>query len=443
MLSVGSNVRCALVGCAVGAVFLLGCSRGDGERGTGAGSGSSMPAVSAASSVQAALSAKPAESASAPKSGGDGAAPEGPGVNDFTALANDACQPKDTELGSYLQRGEISLGAREGGLSVSWLVQLPNRPDAQIAFGGYDGQSKQAARVRGIGTSQEHAPQVFATGTAWTVTWFDGDGLAFVKPPWEMTSKPLPVEHLRAVAKEIAGNVGLAVTPSGSLVAVAPFGAERSQLGVFLFAPSDPAEPAVRALGVSRHANKPVRPAVAADEKGYTVAYFDESGALYGTRFDEKGKEGDVAHLIAAAGAERKRLSLAAHPKGVLAIWEEGGDTIVARPLDAQAKPAGPPSVVAKSAKWFSAVPTKDGAMLCWVGQNPREGKLLAARVSGESAKPKEKGLDVLGDGRAVKDAPACGEIGGRAAFAWMEVMSPTVSTKRAMLRTIEGSCVP
>lgn len=435
MLSLCSFIRCARVGCVLGAAWMLGCTRG------GDGGASSSPSGKPAASAAASGSAAALGSAAVPPASGGAA--EGDGVNEFAALAADACQPKDTELGAYLQRGEIAIAGREGGVSVSWMVQLPNRPDAQIAFGGYDGQAKQAARVRGIGTSQEHAPQVFAVGSTWTVAWFDSDGLAYVKPPWEMTSKPLPVEHLSAVGKEIAGNVGLASTPKGSLVAVAPFGAERSQLGVFLFAPSDASEPSVRALAVSRHAKKPISPAVAADEKGYTVAFFDEGGTLYASRFDAEGKESDSVQQIAAAGVERKRLSLAAHAKGVLALWEEGGDTVVARPLDMQAKPSGPAQVVAKASKWFSAVPSSDGAMVCWVGQNPREGHLLSVWVSGESGKPMAKGLDVLGDAHAAKDAPACALVGTRAAFAWMEVMSPTVSTKRAMLRTIEGSCIP
>jgi hypothetical protein len=32
---------------------------------------------------------------------------------------------------------------------------------------------------------------------------------------------------------------------------------------------------------------------------------------------------------------------------------------------------------------------------------------------------------------------------GDRAALAWMEVMGPAVSTKRAVLRTLQLSCLP
>jgi hypothetical protein len=363
-------------------------------------------------------------------------------VEELVALASVAeCQPKEIELGAYLQRGEIALAAREGGVSASWMVQLPNRPDAQIAFGGYDGQAKQVGRVRGIGTSREHAPQVFATGSEWTVTWFDSDGLAYVKPPWDMVKAPT-LEHVGSLSKEVAGNVGIASTPGGSLVAVAPFGPERTQLGVFLFAPTDPAAPPLRALAISRHASKPVRPAVAADEAGYTVAWFDASGAIQASRFDLEGKEVGEPRIVAPAGAERQRMSLAPSASGVIALWTEG-DTVIVRMLDKQAQPKGPPQVVVKGGKWPVAAALGDGALVCWVGQGgKREGHLLAARLKGDGA-PSAKGLELVGEGRAVKDPPACGLAGSRAAFAWMEVMSATVSTKRAILRTIEATCLP
>jgi hypothetical protein len=411
----------------------------------GDGGSSSGPA----SSASAPSSASPAPSGSAPANAGSAAAappetyaPQGAGVEEIVPVASVAeCQPKEVELGSYLQRGEISIAARDGAIAASWMVQLPNKQDAQIAFGGYDGQAKQTARVRGIGTSREHAPQVFATGSEFTVTWFDSDGLAHTKPTWELGAAR-PTEHLGAFKKEIAGNVGLASTPAGSLVAVAPFGLDQGQLSLFLFAPTDPAAPPVRALAVSRRAKKPSRPSVSADAAGFTVAWLEEDASLFVARFDLEGKEAEGAKLVAPGGTDRQAVSLVPAGTGTLALWAEG-DSIVARPLDVRAQPSGPARVVAKGAKWPKAAALGDGALVCWVGQGgPKEGRLQAVRLKGDGS-PSSKGLEFVGEGRAVKDPPACAVAGGRAALAWMEVMSATVSTKRALLRTIEASCLP
>jgi hypothetical protein len=418
------------IGLLLGAL-LAGC-KGDGK--------GSPSAASSASADIAPTGSAPASSAAAPPA--EPVTPQGAGVEEIVAQSTvAACQPKEVELGSYLQRGEIAIAARDGAIATSWMVQLPNKPDAQIAFGGYDGQGKQIGRVRGIGTSREHAPQVFSTGTEFTVTWFDSDGLAYTRPAMDM-SAPLSLQHLGAFRKELAGDVGLAATPAGSLVAVAPFGLDQGQLSLFLFAPTDPTAPPVRALAVSRRAKKPSRPSVSADAAGYTVAWLEEDASLFVARFDLEGKEAEGAKLIAPGGTDRQAVSLVAAGKGTLAIWSEG-DMVVARPLDARAQPSGPPRVVVKGAKWPKAAPLGDGALVCWVAQGgPKEGRLQAARLKDDGS-PSSKGLEIVGEGRSVKDAPACAVAGSRAALAWMEVMSATVSTKRALLRTIEASCLP
>lgn len=411
--------------------LLVGCKRDGGGSPTAASSASAGPVSSAPASAASAVAPPP-----------DPVAPQGSGVEEIAPQSSVAeCQPKEVELGSYLQRGEIAIAARDGAIATSWMVQLPNKPDAQIAFGGYDGQAKQIGRVRGIGTSREHAPQVFSTGSEWTVTWFDSDGLAYTRPAMDMSSPPT-LQHLGAFRKEIAGNVGIAATPAGSLVAVAPFGVDEGQLSLFLFAPTDPAAQQVQALAVSRRAKKPSRPSVSADAAGYTVTWLEEDASLFAARFDLEGKEVEGAYLVAPGGTERQGVSLVAAGSGTLAVWAEG-DTVVARPLDNKAQPSGPPRVVVKGAKWPKAAPLGDGALVCWVVQGgPKEGRLHVARLKGDGS-PSGKGLEIVGEGHSVKDAPACAVAGGRAALAWMEVMSATVSTKRALLRTIEASCVP
>lgn len=350
------------------------------------------------------------------------------------------CQAQTSELATYLQRGEIAMAARDSGVSATWMIQAPGKTDAQIAFGGYDGQAKQAARVRGIGSARDHMPRVFSTGSQWTVSWFDADGLAFARPAWDKISPPT-LEHLRAVSRDLAEDVALASTPAGSLVAVAPFGAERTQLGLFLFAPTDPAAPAVQALGVSRHTVKPHRPAVAADEDGYYVGWLGGEDAIKVSHFDIKGREADM-FVIAPAGTKRHDLSLIALPSGAIALWIEG-DMIVARALGKSAGPLGPPKVVAKGARFIAATSLAAGALVAWIGKEGKaDGQLAAVKLSAD-ASPSSKGLILTDEGHAVKDPPAVAVTGARAAFAWTEVMSATVSTKRALLRTVEVACLP
>lgn len=396
-------------------------------------------APSTSASASASPSAQPSGAAVDPASD---AAATGAGVADLAPVgAKPECQLQTTELATYLQRGEVAIAARDSGVSVSWLVQPPNKPDAQVAFGGYDWQTKPTARVRGVGSARERAPRVFWAGGAWTVTWFDADGLAFTRPAWEKMAAPTP-EHLRAVNKEVADDIALAATPAGALVAVAPFGPERGQLGLFLFAPTDPAARPVDALGMSRHAaGKPRRPAVAADAEGYYVAWLGDGDVINVSHFDLKGKEADVAAL-AAPGPKRESLSLTATASGATAVWIEDG-AVVVRALTKLARPSGPPMIVAKSARHPAVSPLGDGALIVWVGaEGKSEGQVFAAKVGADGA-PSAKGLVLTDEGRVAKDPPALAVLGGRAAFAWSEVMSATVSTKRALLRTIEVACIP
>jgi hypothetical protein len=412
----------------------LGCKK-DG----GAGASGSAPSASGSASAipSGSASAAPSGSAAADASG----AASGNGVGELLPVASKPdCQAQPSELATYLQRGEIAIASRDNGVSTSWMVQAPGKQDAQVAFAGYDGQAKQVARIRGIGSAREHAPQVFSTAGEWTVTWFDSDGLAFTRPTWDKSVAP-PLEHLPAVGKSLAEDVALAATPSGSLVAAAPFGAERNQLGLFLFAPVEAGAPSVQALGVSKHAVKPRRPAIAADESGYYAGWLGEGDVLTVSHFDMKGKESDPT-VLAPGGPKRESLSLIPTASGALAVWVEDG-SLIARPLSKQAQPNGGAVVVAKGARWPKVAPLREGALVVWVGKEGKaDGQLYSVKL-GLNGAPSEKGLLISDDGHFVKDPPAVAVTGGKAAFAWTEVMSSTVSTKRALLRTVEVACLP
>src|SRR5512134_1932619 len=112
--------RLAFVLLLGGSLIGAGCKRDGG--------GSSGPA-SSASAATSASPASPTSSGSAPAAAGsavappaDTDAPQGAGVEELVALASVAeCQPKEVELGSCLQRGEIAIAARDGAIATSWM----------------------------------------------------------------------------------------------------------------------------------------------------------------------------------------------------------------------------------------------------------------------------------------------------------------------------------
>ncbi|EYF03696.1 hypothetical protein [Chondromyces apiculatus] len=367
--------------------------------------------------------------------------PQGDGVAEFKASGEIAtCKGKTADLASYLQRQGLGLTGRnsDGALAAVWLVELQNNPDAHIAFAGFDGDARQVARARSIGSTRKEGLNVFDTGGAWTVTWFDAEGLAYARPRWE--TSPPGIQHLANVGKEAGENVALAPTPKGALVAAAPFGSERTQLGVFLFAPTDPAEPNVRAIGVTHHTKQPRRPAIAADASGYFVAWHEEDGSIQVSRFDASGKEGE-AHEIAPEGPRRERVALVATPTGALALWAEG-ETLMSRALDASAKPTATTWVVGKG-KWGTAASAEPGALVAWVGNDGKaDGRLLLTRL-GQDGAPSAQGVRVSDGINPVKDPPAIAVAGARVGLAWTEIMGPSVSTKRALLRLLDAACIP
>jgi hypothetical protein len=432
-----------------------------GCEGRGPGPGGPLPVAtnaSAATTASSATAPAPAASATQPDvvSPGDGPAR-------FDAVSGvPACAATTGEIATFLQRGDLSIAAREGAVAAAWLLQLPNKPTAQVAFGGFDGQGRQVARARGIGASRDYAPRLFATGDVWTVAWFDAEGLAFARPRWE--TQPAPeVTHLAALGKDVSEDVALARAPSGSLVVSAPFGPDRAQLSLFLFAPLDAAEAPVRALAVTKHAKQPRRPAVAAHRGGYYLAWFEDGGRIAASHFDEGGKESETAATVIAAGEPgREGLALAATPAGAIAVWHEGG-AVRARALDTSARPTGPVTTIGKG-RWAQLLGLPDGAgegsaasgdagagsgttapvaLVAWVGNDGKTDDQLLVAALDASAAPASAGLRISSGSLPLKDPPSVSPMGARVAFAWTEVMSVGVAGKRAVLRTIAAGCVP
>ncbi len=438
-LATGARVA---IGSLVLVVTLAGCGRkpdgGSGASPSGSASGSGSAATNASG-------APPTTSASAQQAPPPAPSePVGTGVGSFVAAAQtEACKAQSGDIATYLQRGEITAAGQEGAIAAAWLIKLAaNKPGAQLAFAGFALDAKQVARARGIGTANETAPRIFANGSGWTLVWFDADGLAYTKPRWE-TTPPLTIEHVGTVSGANAEDVALAATPAGSIVAVAPFIMDKAQLGLFQFAPADAAAPAVQALGATHHAHAPRRPAVAADANGYTVAWQEEDARIVVSRFDLTGKEIDEAFTLAEAppAGARERVTLSPMSKGTMAVWIEG-DKILARAIDPAARPGEKTWVVGRG-RAPSLAPMGEGALVVFLGQEGGTADQVLAVKLGPDGAPAATGMRISDGTGAVKDAAAVTPAGPRLGFLWTEPMSNGVSTKRAILRTIESSCVP
>jgi hypothetical protein len=351
------------------------------------------------------------------------------------ARTEKACRAQTAELATYQVRGEMALAGQGEVLAASWRVRLAGKREEQIAFATFDREGHPLSRPRGVGeTTHDVPPRVLATGTGFAALWFDGKGLAYARPKTD----PLPppdVSHVSAVGSDVSADVAIARWPSGGGVAASPFGADKAQLGLFVFAPED--GPAVKAMGVTHHAHQPHAPAIAAGPLG-TFVMWEDGGAILASKFDPAGKEGASACTVARPGGPaRDRLALAATPTGAVALWMEGA-AVRTRALDASACPSSPIWTVAEG-RWATLAPLGETPLVAWVN---RDNHLLVARLAGTGAPP-ARGLDASEGTSGVKDAPAVVAFGGKAAFGWAEVMSPAISTKRLSVRIVDAACVP
>ncbi|MEP7121480.1 MAG: hypothetical protein ABJE95_11240 [Byssovorax sp.] len=354
-----------------------------------------------------------------------------------TARSNKLCRAQTAEIAAYQSEGVLALGAGKGGVGAAWLVHLAGKREEQIAFSAFDPEGKPTERPRGVGLAGQKIARVFGSGSGFTVAWFDANALAYARP----RAEPLPppeIGHLSMFGPEVAGDVALSATDAGSVVAAAPFGAGKNQLGLFQFSPAEEGAPPVTALGVTHHAVAPSRPAVAGSATATFVAWFEADGRILASRFDAKGKESDAACVVAPAAADKRdHLALAAVGSGVIALWMEGS-TIRTRALDGSGCPISPAWKVGEGrSATLSAV--GETAVVAWL---TTEGRLLAAKL-GAAAAPPAAGLDIADGALGIKDPPALAVTSGRLAFGWAEVMSPVVSTRRLMLRLIDVACLP
>ncbi len=482
-LSFGVALACAAIGCNGGSGGNASSTSSAGEQST------ASPTPSASTSAAAA----PVVPAPAPPG-----EPQGTGYATVVKAKDKAsgCKANDFEVAQYLQRGELTLAGRPGPGSVgdkpefaaSWLIQL--RGHSQIAFAGYDQRARRVGKDQGIGSAREHAPQLFATADQWTVAWYDQTGLAYAHPI--IGDKELPaIDHLGAAKSVDPTDVALATTPEGSLVVASYIGTNnKEQLSLFVFAPAKGKQ--ARAIGITKHANKPRDPAVVADEGGYTVAWMEDDNRIVATRFDPKGDEKDAGAIIVKGAEKRDHLQLTPVQGGALITWMDG-DTFLVRKLDENAKPVSDifvigkghdPAIVSAGSDAIAAIlaPVSEEQLETGAGkdkkkddkkpderkpakpdpkkkandkkdEDKKDDKKPAKKAEtpldqlvvvgiGHDAKVAPRAVQISDGGKAVLDPPAIAIGGERFAAVWTEVMSAAISSKRAWLRIVDLTCL-
>ena len=266
------------------------------------------------------------------------------------------------------------------------------------------------------------------------MVWYDEKGLAYTRPRVEKLPVP-ETSHLGALGPAAAGDVALADSPSGAVLAAAPFGGDKAQLGIFLFAPAEDVN-TVKALGVTHHGKAPRRPAIAGGASS-TFVLWEEGGALVGSRFDAAGKE-SAPCTVAPAGTERDRASVVAVSEGAVALWMEGS-RVRTRALDASGCPRSPIWTVAEG-RWATLAALDGRALVAWAAP---DGRLLAARLQPDGSPP-ARGIDAAEGSSGIKDPPAAIAFGaGKVAFAWSEAQSAVEAGKRLELRIVDAACIP
>ena len=72
------------------------------------------------------------------------------------------------------------------------------------------------------------------------------------------------------------------------------------------------------------------------------------------------------------------------------------------------------------------------------------DGEALEGRLDDHGwGAPAAKGVDIAEGTTGVKSPPSATSAGAKAAFGWAEVMGPSVSTKRILLRILNAACIP
>lgn len=363
------------------------------------------------------------------------------------SLKNCGFHPR--ELDSNLAFGSLGIAARGKDLAVTRFLRTGTKEEGQLAFGGYDTQTRTVATSHGLGKAKLLPTWVFPRKDDWVVFWFDARGLVFSKTGWAATNSK--IARFAAIPIEEADRVTLLDSSQGdTLLGVAPMSVDPSaQLGLFTFLPGESLAEDVKAIGATHQAIRPKNPTVAIVSKHYFLAWEDTSSAgnssvVALTRFNHDGHEIGSQMIVSTPGSPAKTPSIVPLGDGVLLAWVEGEPpqtSIVVRSFDKELRPIDGTQRIDLGTKPV-LTPAKDGAALVFL-RHTTDPKLSHAATIAINAKglPASRGF-LLSPPNHPKDSIA--QIPGVTSSEddWIAAVFTFSTGMRSQLRTFKYSCL-
>ncbi|MCS6898507.1 MAG: hypothetical protein RMJ98_02120 [Myxococcales bacterium] len=379
------------------------------------------------------------------------AIPSGPptgGVTTWNAPeSRKGCPAYGRELDQNLAYGLVNVAARGKEMSAIRFLRTGNRGEGQLAFGGYDLQTRSVSTSYGLGKARFLRTWIFPRREDWVVFWFDSKGLVFTHTGWTVSVSK--IARFAAISVEEADRVAiLRMTPEGPLLGIAPLGMEpTSQLGLFTFLPGEQIAEEVKAIGATHQAVRPVHPAVVASSERYYLAWQDTLGdgkpsVIALTSFDSNGRELESHRILSTPGITARQPALALHGDTVLAAWVEGGnqgDEVIVQAFHKDLQPLEGARRIDRGTH-PTLVTTRLGAALLFLrGTDPKAGNPALVHVNARGI-PAGHGLLLVSENTkdSVEAPPALTVLEED----WLGVVFTFSGGMRAQMRTLKLDCL-
>ena len=420
--------------------LLSGCPRSN------RGSTDPAPSASAAAPPASATAPAPPTASSAPLP------PAGPptgGVKAWEAPeSRKGCPAHGRELDQNLAHGLVSVAARGKEMAATRFLRTGTKGEGQLAFGGYDLQTRSISTSYGLGKARFFPTWVFPRKDDWVVFWFDSKGLVFTRTGWTVSVSK--IARFAAIPIEEADRVAiLRTTADGPLLGIAPLALEpTSQLGLFTFLPGEQVAEDVKAIGATHQAVRPVTPAVVASPERYHLAWQDTPAAgkppvIALTSFDSGGRELGDQRILSTPGVAAQQPALALHGDTVIAAWVEGNgadDAVIVQAFHKDLQPIAAPQRIDRGSR-PTLTSTRLGAALLFLrsGADPRLAHPALIHLDPRGA-PAPRGLLLASDSArdAVEAPPAVTLLDDD----WLGVVFSFSSGMRAQMRTLKLDCL-
>ena len=426
--------------------LLSGCPRSNRTSPDPTPSASAAPSAPAGSSS---ASSAPSPSASAPPA----PIPQGPptgGVKSWEpAEGRKGCSAHGLELDPNLAFGALRVAARGKEMAATRFLRTGSKLEGQLAFGGYDTQTRSISTSYGLGKARFLPTWLFPRKEDWVVFWFDSKGLVFTRTGWSVSASK--IGRFAAIPVEEADRVTILETTSdGPLLGISPLSVEpNSQLGLFTFVPGETLAEDVKAIGATHQAVRPSHPAVVASPERYYLAWQDalapgKPSAVVLTSFDANGRELDTQRVVSTPDAAAQQPAITLHEGTVLLAWTErngANDEVIVRAFNKDLQPLDAPRRVDRGTHPVLTA-TKKGAALLFLRQDTDPKLAHAALVHvNKRGVPSDLGV-LLSPANSAKDfievAPALTSLEDD----WLGAVFTFSTGMRSQMRTLKLDCL-